>query len=309
VNFLIVGPGAMGCLFAARLTKGGHHVTLLDHREERARFINDHGIHVEGVTGDYTVGVEASTGEVSPFPDVVLICVKANQTRSAAQALKGRLGPDSWILTVQNGLGNFEILEEELGKGKVLGGVTAEGATLLDQGHVRHAGQGETIVGPKGPPDSPVEKIVEAFNKAGFSSRTVEKVEDIIWGKLIINVGINALTAITGLKNGRLPALEGTRAVMEGAVKEAVAVAREKEIHLPYPDPLARVTEVCHATAENIASMLQDVLHKRPTEVGFINGAIVTEGKKLGIPTPINQTLARLVQAIQETYGERLTGS
>jgi 2-dehydropantoate 2-reductase len=151
-----------------------------------------------------------------------------------------------------------------------------------------------------------VEEVVSAFNRAGFKTRSEENVHDLIWGKLIINVGINALTAITGLKNGRLPQLEGTRLIMEEAVKEAVSVARAKEIQIPYPDPLGRVIEVCQATAGNIASMLQDVLKEKLTEVDAINGAIVREGDKLGIPTPVNLTLTSLVQAIQETYPERL---
>ena len=168
------------------------------------------------------------------------------------------------------------------------------------------AGQGETIIGPGGDLNSPAEKLVSAFNQAGFKTRSADNVNDLIWGKLIINVGINALTAITRLKNGRLPELRGTRLIMEEAVKEAVAVARAKDIQLPYPDPLGRVIEVCQATAGNIASMLQDVINEKETEVDFINGAIVREGKAMGIPTPINLTLTSLVQAIQETYQERI---
>jgi len=121
-------------------------------------------------------------------------------------------------------------------------------------------------------------------------------------------VGINALTAITRLKNGLLPEIEGTKAVLEGAVHEAVTVARARGVSLPYPDPLERVLEVCRATSGNMASMLQDVLRQRETEVAFINGAIVREGKALGIPTPVNSTLTFLVQAIQESYDQRVGG-
>jgi 2-dehydropantoate 2-reductase len=151
-----------------------------------------------------------------------------------------------------------------------------------------------------------VAEISSAFNGAGFDTRSVENVRDLIWGKLVINVGINALTAITRLKNGRLPEIDGSRMVMAEAVNEAVAVARQKGISLPYPDPLGRVLEVCRATAGNIASMLQDVLKQRNTEVEFINGAIVREAKDLGVPTPVNHTLTCLVQAIQKTYHERI---
>lgn len=306
MNFLIAGPGAMGCLFAARLKEAGHGVTLLDYRPDRAVLINENGIKVEGITGEYHVQARATSEDIPERPDLVLICVKAHQTRKAAEKIKACLGQEIQVLTLQNGVGNLEILEEIFGTGKVLGGTTAEGATLLGPGHIRHAGQGDTIIGPEGDPNGPIAEVVSAFNAAGFKTRSVEKVNDLIWGKLIINVGINALTAITRLKNGRLPEIEGTRSIMEKAVAEAVAVAQAKGIELPYPDPLGRVMEVCRATAGNIASMLQDVLKQRITEVGFINGAIVREGYAQGISTPVNQTLTCLVEAIQETYQERL---
>ncbi len=307
MNFLIIGPGAMGCLFAARLAKADHHVTLLDHRQDRADHLNEHGISVEGVTGKYSVRVPAVTGKVLDIPDVVLVCVKANQTREAASAVKPWLDKNTRVLTLQNGMGNLEVLQEIFGNDRVLGGVTAEGATLLGPGRIIHAGQGQTAIGPENSPDSPVADIVSSFTSAGFETRAAENVNDLIWGKLIINVGINALTAITRLKNGRLPEIKGSRMIMEKVVHEAVAVAHAKGISLPYPSPLERVTEVCRATAGNIASMLQDVLKQRVTEVAFINGAIVREGEALGIPAPANAILTSLIQAIQETYQERVT--
>jgi 2-dehydropantoate 2-reductase len=306
MHFLVVGPGAMGSLFAARLKKAGFDVTLLDYIKDRANRINDHGIKVEGVTGDYRVKVPTTTGDISQPPDLVLICVKAYDTREASLNIEPWLKPETGVVTLQNGVGNLEILEEIFGSDRVLGGVTAEGATLLGPGKIRHAGRGETIIGPSGDSGSLAERMVAAFNRAGFQTRSVTDVKDLIWGKLLINVGINALTAITRLKNGRLPELEGTRLIMEEAVKEAVAVAEAKNVNLPYPDPIGRVIEVCRATAGNIASMLQDVLKEKLTEIDFINGAIVREGRALGIPTPVNLTLTSLVQVIQKTYPERV---
>ena len=306
MHFLVVGPGAMGCLFAAGLKKTGYEVTLLDYLPERAHQIDNQGIVVQGVTGEYTVKVPAVADRISVHPDFVLICVKSYKTKEAAEKIKPWLSPEAFVVTLQNGLGNLEILEEIFGKKKVFGGITAQGSTLIGPGRIRHAGQGETIIGPEEDPDNPLERIVSAFNTAGFKTRSTKNVVDLIWGKLIINVGINVLSALTRLKNGRLAELDGTRRVMENAVKEAVAVAHAKNIRIPYPDPFARVMEVCRDTAENIASMLQDVLKERITEVDFINGAIVREGISLGIPTPVNHTLTCLVKTIQETYDERI---
>ena len=304
MNFLIVGPGAMGCLFGGRLKRAEHPVLLLDYKEERANRINANGITLEGVGGDFKVQVSAVTGKPRQKIDVVLICVKAYQTGKVARDLASWLDPGVVVLTLQNGLGNLETLEKAFGAKRVLGGVTAEGATLLGPGHVRHAGRGPTIIGPVGPDHGPVEGIVSAFSDAGFDIRAVDGVQDLIWGKLIVNVGINALAAITRLKNGRLPGIEGTRQVMEEAILEAVKVADAKGIRLPFPDPVERVLEVCRGTADNIASMLQDVLAQRVTEIRYINGAIVSEGRKLGIPTPVNFTLSCLVQALQGSYKE-----
>lgn len=306
MHILIVGPGAMGCLFAARLKQAGFTVTLLDYIRERAEAINKQGIMVEGVTGEYTVRVPVVTEALPSYPDFVLICVKAYKTKPASQTIEPWIRSDAAVITLQNGVGNLEILKNFFGNERVYGGVTAEGATLLGWGRIRHAGHGDTVMGPKSNSSSSLEKIVAAFRKAGFSARSADNVDDLIWGKLIINVGINALTAILRLKNGRLPELAGTRWIMEEAVREATAVAKAKGIHLPYTNALNRVMEVCRNTAGNIASMLQDVLNEKITEVDFINGAIVQEGEKLGIPTPVNQTLVSLVKTIQETYSGRL---
>jgi 2-dehydropantoate 2-reductase len=307
MNFLIVGPGAMGCLFAARLKKAGHDVILLDYLPERADAIQKQGIRVKGITGEYTADVPVVVGGIPSQPDYVLICVKAYQTKDACTTLHPWLPSNASVITLQNGVGNLEILKQVFGEQRIYGGVTAEGATLLGYGQIRHAGQGDTIIGPKRGSQRILETLVSAFQEAGFNAKPADNVDDLIWGKLIINVGINALTAITGLKNGRLPQLGGTHAIMEKAVQEAVSVAQAKGIHLPYPDPLSRVVDVCHHTAGNIASMLQDVLSQKTTEIDFINGAIVREGERMGIPTPVNKTLFLLVQTIHETYPERVS--
>ena len=307
MTFLIVGPGAMGCLFAAYLVKAGNEVQLLDYRPERAESINKNGIRVEGITGNFTVKVSAITINPTETPDVVLICVKAFQTRMVAKKIKSWLGPDTMIITLQNGLGNFEVLQEILPPEKILGGITSEGATLLGNGHIKHAGHGETVIGPVKSAGNQVAQIVKSFNVAGFDTKSSENVQNLIWGKLIINAGINALTAITRLKNGMLPQLEGTRKIMKEVVNEAINVAQAKGIQLPYPDPLKRVNEVCQATSDNIASMLQDILKHRITEVDFINGAIVREGQTLGIATNVNHTLTCMVQALHESYKDRIT--
>ena len=304
MHFLVVGAGAMGCLFGARLKKAGFQVDLYEKIAQRAKAIHERGIKVQGVSGDYAVRVPAWSQKPPGVPDAVLLFVKSNNTEEAGKAVAPWVKETTLVLTLQNGLGNMEVLERIFGKARVLGGVTSEGATVLDHGIIRHAGTGETSIGPS---SGGAEKIVSAFHGAGFTSHVAEDIHSLIWGKLIVNVGINALTALTGLKNGRLPRVKALCSTMEMVVEEAVAVAKAKRVHLPYPDPLSRVIDVCRATSENVASMLQDVLNERVTEIDFINGAIVREGKALGIPTPANFVLTSLVEAVQETYGERVS--
>jgi 2-dehydropantoate 2-reductase len=299
----VIGAGAMGCLFAARLKRAGLEVSLYEKIPERARRIRERGIQVEGVSGAFEVEVPVVCRKPEPGPDAVLLCVKSYDTEEASNTIAPWLKQETLVLTLQNGLGNLEILERVFGRESVLGGVTSEGATVLDHGRIRHAGMGETSIGP---PGDGAEKIVSAFRRAGFTCKAVDHVHPLIWGKLIVNAGINALAAVTRLKNGRLPQIKPTREVMEMAVREAVAVAQAKGIPLPYPDPIGRVTEVCEATADNVASMLQDVRNKKMTEIAFINGAIVREGEALGISTPVNLVLTSLVTAIQENYLQEL---
>jgi len=302
-HFLIVGPGAMGCLFAARFKKARYDVTLMDYDIRRAAVINRQGISVQGIDGRYAEKVLTVTEAPPHPPDVVFICVKAYHTREAGLRVKPWVHPETVLVTLQNGIGNMEMLEDLFGGRCILGGITAEGATRLGPGKIRHAGRGETLIGSKENSGDAAEKIVAALNGAGFKARTVADVDSVVWGKLIINVGINALSAIVGVKNGRLIELLSTQQIMEPAVREAVCVAAAKKVRLPYADPLAQVASVCRATSGNLSSMLQDVLNEKITEVDFINGAVVREGARHGIPTPVNFTLTALVHAIQESYG------
>lgn len=302
MHILVVGAGAMGCLFAARMKEAGHDVRLLETLHERVEEINRKGIRVQTVAGEYSVKVPAFSEPPSLPPDLVLICVKAYDTPAAAEKIRESIGAETRILSLQNGVGNLELLSEALGEEKVLGGVTAEGATVLGSGRIKHAGEGETII--QGGPFS--ETIITAFTAAGFRCRGEEDIQSFIWGKLVVNVGINAVAALTRLKNGRVAELGGSQWIMKHAVAEAVEVCRARGIVLPYPDPVEKVLQVCRDTAANIASMLQDVLNRRRTEIAFINGAIVQEGKKIAIPTPVNATLTSLITVIEETYSESL---
>jgi len=304
MKIVIVGPGAMGCLFAAFLAKSKEEIWLLDKHKERAVKINQQGIILEGISGNWQakVKVTSDTNEIGQA-DLIIISVKSYNTKEAIIQAKSLLGDNSRVLTLQNGIGNIEIISEVVGNEKVIGGVTNQGATLLDVGHIRHAGRGETVIG-RMDGKIPVEMryIREILNKVGLEARISRDIKGLLWSKLIINVGINALTAITDLNNGRLIEFEGTRRILREAVTEAIRIAKRKRIKLIYDDPLAKVEAVCEATAANVSSMLQDVLRKKRTEIDFINGVIVRQAQELGIPAPVNSLLVDLVKTIEQSY-------
>jgi len=206
------------------------------------------------------------------------------------------------VVTLQNGLGNRELLAAALGDAQVGQGVTAQGATLLGLGQVRHAGQGDTVFG-AAPKRAGMELLVDLFNTCGLPAKLSDDLDALVWGKLVVNAGINALTALLRVPNGALEASAEARALMAALIDEAAAVARARGTALPYPDPLAHTLAVARATGANHSSMLQDVLRRSPTEVDAINGAIAREGLRLGVPTPVNSLLAELVRAL-ETMAE-----
>lgn len=303
MRITIVGPGAVGLLWAGRLALAGAEVNILDHRPERAALLNAEGLLLEAGGEETRVPLPASAdpGEALAACDLALVCVKAYHTREVARTLAGHLPAGARALTLQNGAGNVEALVEALGPRRVLGGITSEGATLLGPGRVRHAGQGQTHLGPaQGAPDGFCQGLAALFNRAGFACQAAQGVQNLIWSKLVINVGINALTAILEVPNGRLLELAGAGQVMAAAVAEALAVGRALGIVFLHEDMQAAVAEVARRTAQNISSMLQDARNRRRTEVEFINGHVARAGQGLGLACPVNQTLTSLVLALEQ---------
>lgn len=304
MKIVIVGPGALGCLFAAFLSKSKEDIWLLDKDRERAGLLTQQGITIEGIAGTWEAPVKttASPEEIGPA-DVVVICVKAYDTKEAITRIKPLCQERTQLLTLQNGIGNIEVISEMSASDNVIGGVTSEGATLIAPGHIRYAGKGETLLG-RMDAKIPVELrgIREVFNRSGFDTRICRDIKGLLWSKLIVNVGINALTALTRLPNGKLLEFEGSRRIMREAVTEAVRIAKRKRIKLIYEDPLAKVEGVCEATATNVSSMLQDVLRHKRTEADYINGVIVRLGQELGIPVPTNRLLVDLIKTIEASY-------
>lgn len=299
MKIAILGAGAMGSLYGGLLSEAGNQVWLIDVWQEHVDAINQDGLQIDGLGGGKIIkNIKASTKtDDVGIVDCALIFVKSIYTDLAVAQNKAIIGENTIILTLQNGLGNVEKINQVVDEKNIIAGTTAHGATMIGPGKIKHAGQGKTIIGELDGKET--ERIVElgkTFNDAQLDTSTSNNVIGLVWDKLLVNIGINALTAITGLKNGSLVQSEETEWILEESVKEAQAVANAKGVKLSYEDPVGHTKKVCELTAANRSSMLQDVERERETEIDMINGAIVREGKKVNIATPVNQVLTNLIK-------------
>ncbi len=283
----------MACLFGARLAPYAS-VTLLGTWVEGLAALQRDGIRLEagGLETRHTVGVTSDPVDCRGAP-FALVLVKSWQSKRTARMLAECLAPDGVALTLQNGLGNLETLQEELGVERAALGVTTTGATLLGPGHVRVGGTGPTHIARQARLDA----YYPLLRQAGFQIEVEDDVEPLLWGKLAVNAGINPLTALLRVTNGALLEDPNARSLMGEAARETAAVAAARGVRLPYPDPAVQAEEVARRTGANRSSMLQDVLRGAPTEVDAINGAVAAEGDRLGVGTPVNRTLWQLVRA------------
>lgn len=288
----VVGPGAMGTLFAARLAQAGVHTTLVDHRPDRAATLQKSGLHVEGPAGN----IEARPVVTTTLPtgqDLILVLTKSYTTKDL------RLPPDVPVLTLQNGLGNVETLCSMVGSARVLAGVTFEAATALADGAVRHVASGVTRFGPW--TSCPPEPAMQALRKAGFQVETTEAPGQTIWEKAAINAGINPLTALLDIPNGKLLDLPEARQLMRDLVVEAVKVASTEGYRFER-SLVEAAEEVCLNTADNISSMLQDVRARRRTEIESLSGEILRRAQEAGLPTPRTRVVWQLVKGLEQRW-------
>ncbi len=305
MKIVILGAGAMGCLYGGHLAEGGNDVWLLDVWQQHVDAINSLGLSIEGLSGNRLIKSIKATTKPSDvgIADLVIVFVKSTITDLAISDNKEIFDSSTAVLTLQNGLGNVEKINQTICEENIIAGVTAHGATLLGPGKIRHAGIGETTIGElDGSLSDRLVNIEKVLNLSRLRTIVSQNVWGLIWSKLLVNVGINALTAITQLKNGELIEHLETEQLLEQAVYEAWKIAEAKGILLTYEDPIYHTKQVCKATGGNISSMLQDVTGKRKTEIDMINGAIVREAQELGLYAPVNETLTNLVKIIEKRY-------
>ena len=309
MKVVIIGPGALGCLLASTLSLKHNSdnppdIWILDHRPDRVEQLAKNGLILEEEGRQIRCRINAAVDpRAIGTADVIFLCVKSQNVADGLTAAREITTDDTLLITLQNGIGHLETLQKKQEPPVIALGVTAQGANLVGTGHVRHAGNGITRLGllNNNRQIGPLKEITGLMNNVGFETHLVDNIIDFVWAKLLVNVGINALTAICNCPNGGLLESDATISQLTDAVREAETIARARGIQI-LADPVAVTLEVCKQTGQNISSMLQDVRHGRPTEIDSINGAIIKAARELHIPVPVNEELVSKVKSIEKNY-------
>ncbi len=312
MRIAVLGAGSLGSVIGGCLARGDDEVWLVSRRPEYVRVVSADGLRLVDDDGTSVVRPHATldVGEVGAV-DLVIVVVKAFDTATAVSSAGPLLGPETAVLSLQNGLGSEDVIAEAVGRERVLAGRTYVAGDVLAPGVVRAGVRGRlTVIGElSGGVTSRVEAVAGAFRRAGLDVEVSSDVRATIWRKLLVNVATGALAGVTGLPYGLLYQLERVHAVGVEAVEEAVAVATACGVDLGDVDPEGVWQEARRGLPDGFrTSILQSLERGAPTEVGVINGAVVRHGRVVGVPTPVNATLEACVEALELARGSAARG-
>jgi 2-dehydropantoate 2-reductase len=306
----IVGSGAMGSVYGALLADAGNELWLFDQWQEHVEAMRARGLRCEGASGDRTVRVNATTHAAEAGPcELVIVATKVMDIETAVGGAAAMIGPDTLVLAIQNGLGNAERIRRVLSADNLLFGIAGGfGAELKGPGHVHHNGmEAINLAELDGGITARLERIAEIWRQAGFKVHVYDDLWPVVWSKLVANVAFSAICTVTGMRVGQVRADEWAWGIACACVEEAVAVAAAKGIALAYDDPIQWVSDFAGKIPNARPSMYQDVRTGRRSEIDAIQGAVVAEGAKLGVPTPTCVLMVGLVKALEakaQTHGD-----
>lgn len=304
MRIVVLGAGAMGCLYGGLLAAAGEDVTLVDVAEEQIAAINRHGLALDRADGTIVVRLPAGDAAAAATrpgaPDLVVVFTKTLHSRAALASAQPLLGPDTWVLTLQNGLGNVELIEEWVPRTRIIQGVTTFPSDLIGPGRVAALGEGVTrIMSADGTLSPRLREVREALERAGLHCETAPDVTVAIWEKVAFNAATNALTAVTGANVGQLADSPDGREIARAVVEEVASVAARKGIAVREGAVLATLDDAFAHHRDHKPSMLQDMLRGRHTEIDALNGAVVREAAALGMRVPVTETLYHLVRVME----------
>ena len=304
MKLAVVGAGAMGGSLAAHAARAGHDVTIVDVSPAVLEQVNSAGISVRAPEGEFTAQIAATDDPTTVGPvDVVVVFVKAQHTEAAAKSLQPLIGTETAVATLQNGWGNADRIAAFVPPEQLVVGVTYNSCTSTGPGMVVHSGRGRTVLGAyQGVNQRFAERAAELLSLSGWQTEVSGNVRTEIWKKLVLNAATLPTAALSRLNAGALSEPGELRELVDGLAAETVAVARAQRLELD----LAERVQAIHATLKGAgsgkASMLQDVLAGRKTEVETVNGAVVAAGVQHSVAVPLNQAMVALVHGLERSY-------
>lgn len=307
MKIVIVGAGAIGTLLGSLLGKGGHEIILIDTKREVVDALNRQGIGLmtlgmenpDDITYSTVQAVKDAKGIDSC--DAVLITVKSYDTVYAIRSVAHLVTDHSPVVSLQTGLGNIEVMAGIVPRTRILGGITFMAATALGPGRVRHGGPGKTYIGELDGTRTPrLERLHDAFASAGLEISMVHRIIGRLWCKVIVYSAINTMSSIQRVKNGSLLDQMESITLMKRLIDEGRAVADACGIDLVYPDLYDLLFDACRRTANNLSSMLQDLVYERRTEIDAICGVLCRYGAVKGVPTTTHRTMTELIKLLEK---------
>jgi 2-dehydropantoate 2-reductase len=305
MKIAVIGCGAMGSIYAAKLAAAGNDVLAIDQDTDSVEQMAQHGLRVTGPGADAVVPLRASTTAPAETMDLIVLAVKAADVTSGARQALPMLGPTTPVLTIQNGLGSADTVAGIVGEGRLAVGIASGfGAARIAPGHVHHNAMRAMRFGAYSSlPHETVVSIARAYGDAGFDAAAVTDIAAMQWEKLICNVAYSAPCALTHLTVGQVMDDPEMGPVSRAAASEAWAVARASGIAVAVDDPVAHVRAFGAGMPDAKPSALLDHEAHRVSEIDVINGAVPRQGARVGVDAPVNATLTALVKAIERQWG------
>jgi 2-dehydropantoate 2-reductase len=305
MKIAIVGSGAMGSVYGALLADAGNELWMFDQWREHVDAMRSKGLRCTGASGDRTVPINATVdAALAGQCELVVVATKVMDIEAGVRAAAPMIGPETLVLTIQNGLGNVERIQRVLGPENLLFGIAGGfGAEMKAPGHVHHNGmEAINLAELRGGITDRLERVAEVWRHAGFKVATFDDLWPVVWSKLIANVAFSAICTVTGMRVGQVRANEAAWGIGCACVAEAAAVAKAKGVTLAYDDPVQWVSDFAGKIPHARPSMYQDLLAGRRSEIDSIQGGVVAEGRKLGVPTPTCALMVQLVKALEAKH-------
>jgi 2-dehydropantoate 2-reductase len=307
MRIYMIGAGAMGGVYGGLIKRAGYDVTLVDAREDHVAAIKRDGLKVDGVRGSHVIPIPVHTShEGLPPGDLAIIFTDANATGEAARIAQALLKPEGFAMTLQNGIGNVEALVAELGKARVVAGVSMNSAANPEAGRSVYTNADMTSIGElDGENSKRINAVADMLNKAEIQTEIVADPMSYVYGKFVLNCGVNALAAVSGLRSGEVYRTPELRTLQGHIIDEVLAVVEAKGWTLSEADPRGKILH--HSKLRfNKPSMLQHIEQGRRTEIDAINGAIVREAETLKIAVPYNEALVAIVKGLEKSRRQLL---